>query len=41
MSRQGLSDRAGFVKARPDGVSHHVGHRLGILLVVQQVSGNP
>jgi hypothetical protein len=41
VGRQSVRDRARVVMARPDGVSHQVGHRLGILPVIQKVGGDP
>lgn len=39
--RQSVSDRPWVVMARPDGISHDVGHCLGLLPVIQKVSGYP
>jgi hypothetical protein len=39
VGRQSVRDRTWAVMARPDGISHQIGDRLGILPVVQKVSG--
>ena len=41
VGRQSVRDRTRAIMARPDGVSHQVGHCLGILPVIQKVSGDP
>ena len=39
--REGIGERAWIVVSGPDGVSHHVRHRFGVLVVVEKVGSDP